>query len=84
MKNLDAAFGGSNTSCEALSSEESAFFTGGGVSVPDSTSERCFNRFNPRMCGGRREDRQNIDGPSTEFIAFIFTLLELQSPYFTA
>ena len=28
MKNLDAAFGGSNISCEALSSEESAFFTG--------------------------------------------------------
>ena len=83
MKNLDAAFGGSNISCEALSSEESAFLQGG-VSVPDSTSERCFNRFNPGMCGGRREDRQNIDGPSTEFIAFIFTLLELQSPYFTA
>ena len=62
----------------------SQLFLRGGVSVPDSTSERCFNRFNPGMCGGRREDRQNIDGPSTEFIAFIFTLLELQSPYFTA
>ena len=32
MKNLDAAFGGSNISCEALSSEESAFLRGG-VSV---------------------------------------------------
>ena len=56
----------------------------GVVSRSRTTSERCFNRFNPGMCGGRREDRQNIDGPSTEFIAFIFTLLELQSPYFTA
>ena len=50
----------------------SQLFLRGGVSVWDSTSERCFNRFNPGMCGGRREDRQNIDGPSTEFIAFIY------------
>ena len=28
MNNLGVAFGGSNISCEALSSEESAFFTG--------------------------------------------------------
>ena len=60
------------------------FFTGLVSRSGTTTSERCFNRFNPGMCGGRREDRQNIDGPSTEFIAFIFTVLELQSPYFTA